>query len=132
MFVWVHVDETWFYLMKGEKKVHLQLDGEVPKPSNEWFILKMMFLAAVARPRKLSNGGWFDRKIGIWPTVDVVTAQLTRTSCARGDPVLRPVMVDGERHRKIMMRRTSPPSRCRCLGCQATLSLCSRTVPSCT
>ncbi|CAM9777576.1 unnamed protein product [Discosporangium mesarthrocarpum] len=48
---------------KGWKKVYLQQDEEVPKPplaSNKRFILKMMLLAPVARPRKLSNGVWFD------------------------------------------------------------------------
>ncbi|CAM9457039.1 unnamed protein product [Discosporangium mesarthrocarpum] len=56
--------------MKDGKKIYLQPDEEVPKPpkaSNKRFILKMMFLAAVARPRKLFNGVWFDGKIGIWP-----------------------------------------------------------------
>ncbi|CAN0219361.1 unnamed protein product [Discosporangium mesarthrocarpum] len=46
----------------------------------------MMFLAAVARPRKLSNGLWFDGKIGVWPIVDVVTAQRSTKSRARRDP----------------------------------------------
>ncbi|CAM9342236.1 unnamed protein product [Discosporangium mesarthrocarpum] len=51
MLDWVHVDERWFYLMKDGKKVYLQPDEEVSKPpraSNKWFILKVMFLAAVA------------------------------------------------------------------------------------
>ncbi|CAM9623097.1 unnamed protein product [Discosporangium mesarthrocarpum] len=77
MFDWVHADEKWFYLMRDGKKLHLQPD-EVPKPprvSNKRSILKMMFLAAVTRPGKLSNGVWFDGKISIWPIVDVVTAQ---------------------------------------------------------
>ncbi|CAN0308406.1 unnamed protein product [Discosporangium mesarthrocarpum] len=103
-FDWVHVDEKWFNLMKGGKKVHLQPDEEVPKPPwvlNKGCILKMMFLAAVARPRKLSNEVWFNGKIGIRSViVDVVTAQRASKSRARGDPGLRPVMVDGEKYQK--------------------------------
>ncbi|CAM9383771.1 unnamed protein product [Discosporangium mesarthrocarpum] len=59
MFDWVHVDEKWFYMMKDGEKVYLQSDEEVPKPprvSNKHFIVKMIFHAAVARPRKLFNG----------------------------------------------------------------------------
>ncbi|CAN0336767.1 unnamed protein product, partial [Discosporangium mesarthrocarpum] len=96
-----HVDKKWFYLTKDEKKVYLQPEEEVPKPPRVWnkrFILNMMFFAAVARPRMLSNGIWFDGKIGIWPIVDVVTAQSASKSRARGDLVLRPVMVDGEKY----------------------------------
>ncbi|CAN0355161.1 unnamed protein product [Discosporangium mesarthrocarpum] len=62
-----------------------------------------MFLAADARTRKLSNGVRFDGKIGIWPIVDVDTAQRACRSRARGDPVLRPVTVDGEKCKKIMI-----------------------------
>ncbi|CAM9381288.1 unnamed protein product, partial [Discosporangium mesarthrocarpum] len=91
MFDWVHMDEYWFYLMKDGQKVYLQPDEEVPKApraSIQRFILKMVFLAAVAHPRKLSNEVWSDGKIGIWPIVDVVMAQ---RASKRGDHVLRPV-----------------------------------------
>ncbi|CAN0139200.1 unnamed protein product [Discosporangium mesarthrocarpum] len=111
---WVHVDEKWFYLMKDGKKIYLQPDVEVPKPlraSNKQFILKMMFLAAVARPRKLSNRVWFDWKIGIWPIVDVVTAQRPSKNCARGDPVLRPVTVNGVKFNLTMIDKAIPATK---------------------
>ncbi|CAM9849240.1 unnamed protein product [Discosporangium mesarthrocarpum] len=66
MFDFVHVDKKRFYLKKDEKNVCPQPNEEVLKPpraSNKRFILKMMFLAAVARPRKLFNGVQFDGKI---------------------------------------------------------------------
>ncbi|CAM9988039.1 unnamed protein product [Discosporangium mesarthrocarpum] len=88
------------------KKIYLQPDEEVstpPRASNKRFILEMMFLAAFARPRKLSNGVWFDGKIGIWPIVDVVTPQRASKSGAKRDPALRPVTVDREKYKKIMV-----------------------------
>ncbi|CAM9305290.1 unnamed protein product [Discosporangium mesarthrocarpum] len=88
LFNWVHVDEKWFYLMK-DGKFYLQPDEEVPKParaSNKRSILKMMFLAPVARPRKLTNGVWFDGKVGIWPIVDVVTARQQKPCQGRPCP----------------------------------------------
>ncbi|CAM9660349.1 unnamed protein product [Discosporangium mesarthrocarpum] len=109
MFDWIHVDEKWFYLMKDDENVYLQPD-EVPKPpraSNKWFILKM-FLAAIARHRKLSNRVWFDRKISIWSNVDMVMAQRASKSYAWGDPALRPVMVDGEKYKKTMIDEVIP------------------------
>ncbi|CAN0268846.1 unnamed protein product [Discosporangium mesarthrocarpum] len=102
MFGWVHADEKCFQLMMDRKKVYLQPDGgpHAPRASNKLFILKMMFLAAVARPRELSNGVWFDGKTGIRPIVDVVKAQPASKSRARGDPLPRPVMVDRKSTRR--------------------------------
>ncbi|CAN0063581.1 unnamed protein product, partial [Discosporangium mesarthrocarpum] len=99
-------------------KVCLQPDEEVSKPpntSNKRFILKMMFLAACTRPRKLSNRVWFEGKICIWPMVDVVTAQRASKSRARGDPVLRPVTVDREEYMKIVIDEVTPAIKAKML-----------------
>ncbi|CAM9728247.1 unnamed protein product [Discosporangium mesarthrocarpum] len=56
----------------------------------------------------LSNGVWFEGKIGIWLIVEVVTAQRASKSRARGDSVLRPVTVDGEKYKKIMIDEVIP------------------------
>ncbi|CAM9969136.1 unnamed protein product, partial [Discosporangium mesarthrocarpum] len=70
---------------------------------NKRFITKVMFLAAVARPRMISDGVWFDGKIGIWPIADTVAAmgssknawtQVTRRmvhSCTRGGGVMEAI-----------------------------------------
>ena len=49
----VHVDEKWFYLFKDGQRFYLY-DDEIPpvrKVQSKRFITKVMFLAAVARPR---------------------------------------------------------------------------------
>ncbi|CAM9683337.1 unnamed protein product [Discosporangium mesarthrocarpum] len=101
VFDWVHVDEKGFYLMKdGKKNLPDQPDEEFPKSpraSNKRFILKMIFLAAVACPRKLSSGVRFGGNIGIWlKVVDVVAER------ARGDSVLRPVTLYGEDYDRVI------------------------------
>ncbi|CAM9144222.1 unnamed protein product [Discosporangium mesarthrocarpum] len=91
--------------MKDGKKVYLQPDEEVPKPprvSNKRFILKIMFLAAVARPRKLFNG------IDTWPIFAVFTAQRASRSRAGGDLFLRPVTVEREKNKKILIDKVIP------------------------
>ncbi|CAN0508370.1 unnamed protein product, partial [Discosporangium mesarthrocarpum] len=56
--------------MKDGRGIYLHPEEDAPKPpraQNKQFITKVMFLAAVARPRMISDGVWFDGKIGIWP-----------------------------------------------------------------
>ncbi|CAN0507129.1 unnamed protein product [Discosporangium mesarthrocarpum] len=56
--------------MKDGMGVYLHPQEDAPKPpraQNKRFITKVMFLAAMARPRMISDGVWFDGKIGIWP-----------------------------------------------------------------
>ncbi|CAN0466107.1 unnamed protein product, partial [Discosporangium mesarthrocarpum] len=47
-------------------------------------------------------------KMGLWPIVDMVTAQHASKSRARGDPILRPVTVDGEKYNMIMIDEVIP------------------------
>ncbi|CAN0470929.1 unnamed protein product [Discosporangium mesarthrocarpum] len=67
-----------------------------------------MFLAAVARPRKMSNGVWFDGKIRIWSTVDIKVAQRTSKPRPKGTKVLVPAMVDRERYKNLMIEAVIP------------------------
>ncbi|CAN0382230.1 unnamed protein product [Discosporangium mesarthrocarpum] len=62
----VNVDSKWFYVMKGRTGVYLHPADNKPNPlwvQNKRFISKCMFLAAVARLRKIAGGVWFDGKI---------------------------------------------------------------------
>ncbi|CAM9568948.1 unnamed protein product [Choristocarpus tenellus] len=60
------------------RRVPVTHGGSPPKAS--WAKSKLhnttvLLLAAVSRPRKLSNGVWFDGKIGIWPIVSTNITQ---------------------------------------------------------
>ncbi|CAM9573980.1 unnamed protein product [Discosporangium mesarthrocarpum] len=67
MYNWVHVDEKWFYVLKDGRGIYLRPEDEAPKSpraQNKGFITKVTFLSALARPRMISDGVWFDSKIG--------------------------------------------------------------------
>ncbi|CAM9269976.1 unnamed protein product [Discosporangium mesarthrocarpum] len=103
MYDWVHVNEKWFDVMKDG--VYLRPAENIPKPpraQNKRFINKYLFLAAVARPRKIWNGVWFDGKIGIWPIVDMMLSKDSK-NCKKGNPIMKPATVNGERYKKLMI-----------------------------
>jgi hypothetical protein len=49
----IHLDEKWFYMMPTKQKIYLVEGEEAPrrKTRHKGHIIKVMFLAAVARPR---------------------------------------------------------------------------------
>jgi len=65
----IHVDEKWFYVSRDGEAYIICSDEEPPerKVGHKSHIAKVMFLCAQARPRPLSNGTWWDGKVGIWP-----------------------------------------------------------------
>ena len=70
----IHIDEKWFYLTKDGQRFIIAVDEEEPyrHVQHKPFLTKIMFLCAVARPRyDTRRNAWFDRKIGIWPSVVV-------------------------------------------------------------
>ncbi|KAF2881518.1 hypothetical protein ILUMI_24652 [Ignelater luminosus] len=50
---YVHIDEKWFYLTKEKRSCYVTLDEDLPQRAckNKQLITKVMFMAAVARPR---------------------------------------------------------------------------------
>ena len=86
----IHIDEKWFYLAKNSRRYYLGVQESEP----HWTMrskrncTKVMFLAAVARPRwNTTTNKQFDGKIGIWsftiwklPKETVVIAQLVPLS----------------------------------------------------
>ncbi|CAM9855023.1 unnamed protein product [Discosporangium mesarthrocarpum] len=133
MYDWVHVDEKWFYLMKDGRGIYLHPEEDAPKPpraQNKPLITKVMFLAAVARPRMISDGVWFDGKIGIWPIADTVAAMRSNKNRKKGTMMLKPATINAERYKELMIDKVSPQSRRECLDHQVTRSSCSRMVQS--
>ena len=63
----IHINEKWFYLMKDGQHFIIVADEEEPyrHVQHKSFLMKIMFLCAVARPRYDTNkNAWLDRKIG--------------------------------------------------------------------
>jgi len=72
LFNYVHIDEKWFYLTKEKRSYYVTLDEELPERTckSKRFISKVMFMAAVARPRyDHAKKQYFDGKIGLWPFI---------------------------------------------------------------
>ncbi|CAM9612536.1 unnamed protein product [Discosporangium mesarthrocarpum] len=119
MYHWVHVDEKWFYVMEDGREICLHPEEDAPKPpraQNKRFITKVMFLAAAARPRMISDGVWFDGKIGIWPITDTVAEMCSSKNRKKGTMMLKPVTVNAERCKELMIDKVIPASRRECLG----------------
>ncbi|CAN0371336.1 unnamed protein product, partial [Discosporangium mesarthrocarpum] len=118
---WVHVDEKWFYVMKDGRGIYPHPEEDAPKPpraQNKRFITRVMFLAAVARPRMIPDGVWFDGKIRIWPIADTVAAMRGSKNHKKGTMMLKPAGANMERYKELMIdnvipaieaRRPSPP-----------------------
>ena len=87
MYEEIHVDEKWFFISQETQRVYLTQNeketNKVParKCKSKRYLIKVMFLCAVARPRFNDDGGIiFDGLIGCWPFVQRVRAQRTLTS----------------------------------------------------
>ncbi|CAN0510425.1 unnamed protein product, partial [Discosporangium mesarthrocarpum] len=116
MYDWVHVDEKWFYVMKDGMGVYLHPQEDAPKPpraQNKRFITTVMFLVAVARPRMISDGVWFDGKIGIWPIVDTLAAIRSSKNRKKGTMMLKPATLNAERYKELMVDEVIPAIKAR-------------------
>ncbi|WOH11073.1 hypothetical protein DCAR_0830552 [Daucus carota subsp. sativus] len=83
----IHIDEKWFHLTKKFETYYLVLDEDVPHRTckNKNFVGKVMFLAAIARPRFDSEGNiTFSGKVGIWPFVTKEPAKRRSVKRATG------------------------------------------------
>jgi len=68
----IHIDEKWFKGTKKNKTFYMlpSEDDPIRTVQNKNSIDKVMFLAAIARPRYDEEGNcYFDGKLGIWPFV---------------------------------------------------------------
>lgn len=114
MFDTVHIDEKWFYLVEVGKSYILLPDEEPPHRSvkSKRFITKVMFLAAVARPRwDHTRGTWFDGKLGIWPFVQWVEAARNSRNRPAGTLELKSCNVDREVYREFLVQKVFPSIR---------------------
>jgi len=90
----VHIDEKWFYLMEEKRSYYLMNDEGPPLRAckSKRFITKVMFLAAVARPRyDPHRKQYFDGKIGLWPFVLKEPAKRNSKNRPKGTMITKPV-----------------------------------------
>lgn len=107
----IHVDEKWFYLKEGKLSALVGPEEGMPSRNvqSRRFITKVMFLAAVARPRFDKNGNvLFDGKIGIWAFTEEVAALRSSKNRLRGTLELKPINVDTEVYREKILKDLLP------------------------
>ncbi|KAF0704028.1 hypothetical protein AaE_015142 [Aphanomyces astaci] len=107
----VHVDEKWFYLTKVKRKYYVYDDEEVAARTvkSKSFITKVMFLAAVARPRYDYHAKkMWDGKVGVWPFVQVAPALRSSKNRPKGTPVTVPVTVDSKVYFDAVVNKVVP------------------------
>nr|XP_017221385.1 PREDICTED: uncharacterized protein LOC108198123 [Daucus carota subsp. sativus] len=81
----IHIDEKWFYLTKKKETYYLFTDEEYRTCKSKNFVIKVMFLAAVARPRFDIHGKEiFSGKIRIYPFVTREPARRSSVNRAAG------------------------------------------------
>ncbi|KAJ0035496.1 hypothetical protein Pint_25039 [Pistacia integerrima] len=83
----IHVDEKWFYMTKQSEKCYLLPDEDEPLRTckSKTFITKVMFLAAVTRPRFDESGNeLFSEKIGIFPFINKEPARRSSKNRSAG------------------------------------------------
>ncbi|CAM9980194.1 unnamed protein product [Discosporangium mesarthrocarpum] len=119
-----------FYVMKDGRGISLHPEEDLPKRAQNKRFIKVMFLAAVARPRMISDGVWFDGKIGTWPIADTVAAMLSRKNRKKGTMMLKPATVNAERYKALMIDKAIPAIKARMPRPPGHTSLCSRMVRS--
>ena len=107
----VHVDEKWFYLTEQQMRFYLAPEEPVPlrvsqKKSD---VVKVMFLAAIARPRYNDDGECtFDGKIGMWPFIERKAAQRDSVNRPAGTIETKPIKVTKPVYRRMLIDRVIP------------------------
>lgn len=92
---YIHIDEKWFYMSKATQKFYLHREETDPLRTckSKRFISKVMFMAAVARPRfDTSSNTYFNGKIGIWPFVSYEPAQRNSKNRVAGTVEIKPIL----------------------------------------
>ncbi|XP_057453214.1 uncharacterized protein LOC130745087 [Lotus japonicus] len=90
----VHIDEKWFYMTKKSMNYYLLAAEDDPHRTikNKNYIQKVMFLAAMARPRFNDEGNaTFTGKIGVFPLVEKVPARRSSVNRAAGTLETKPI-----------------------------------------
>jgi hypothetical protein len=103
----VHVDETWIYLKQTSSKIRLLTNSFLPvNPTckHKSHIVKVMFLAALARPQRMPDGNWFDGKICMLPSVAKSPAKRTSKNRPAGTMETIPLSVDAAVYYEMMTK----------------------------
>ena len=111
MYDYVHVDEKWYYMARVKRNMYLLPGESLPERycKSTRFIGKVMFLAAVARPRwDYERNEWFDGKIGTWHFTEEVPAVRCSRNRPAGTMETKPVNVDRSVYKAMLLDKVIP------------------------
>ncbi|KAL7589894.1 hypothetical protein Lser_V15G40182 [Lactuca serriola] len=115
MFNVIHIDEKWFYMSKPSRRYYLVPGEDEPLRTcqSKKFITKVMFLAAVARPRFDASGNEvFSGKIGIYPFTRLEPAKRSSKNRVAGTLETKPILsVTKEVTRSWLIEKVLPDIR---------------------
>ena len=114
MYDFIHLGEKWFYITLVDRRYYLCLDEQLPHRvvQHKSHIQKLMFLAAVARPRfSVNPSEVFDGKIGMWGFFEEVPAKRSSKKRAAGTLELKCVNVNKARYREMLIEKVLPAIR---------------------
>ena len=107
----IHIDEKWFYLTKDGQRFIIVADKEEPyrHVQHKSFLMKIMFLCAVARPRyDTRRNAWFDGKIGIWPIGKWEPAKRSSKKRTKGMPVWKNQCITWDVYHEYLIQKFLP------------------------
>jgi hypothetical protein len=108
----VHIDEKWFYLHKVKRGIILHPDEpkRVQKCQSKRFVPKVMFMAAVARPRyDFDTKTWFDGLIGIFPFTEFKAAKRSSYRRKKGTMEQVPMLsITNVEHEQMLVDKVLP------------------------
>ena len=107
----IHINEKWFYLMKDGQRFIIVADKEDPYRHVQYksFLMKIMFLCVVARPRYDTNkNAWFDGKIGIWPIGKWEPAKWSSKKRAKGALVWKNQCITWDVYHEYLIQKFLP------------------------
>jgi hypothetical protein len=106
----VHVDEKWFFISEEVLGLYIAPGEVVPtrRVQSKEHTIKVMFLAAVARPCYDPEGKCtFDGKFGMFPFVERVVAKRTSKNCKKGTIETKVLPVKNQ-YRDFMITKVLP------------------------
>uniref|UniRef100_H3G778 Uncharacterized protein n=1 Tax=Phytophthora ramorum TaxID=164328 RepID=H3G778_PHYRM len=108
------IDEKWFNMYKASNGYYLASDENLPYRScpNKRYIGKLMFLAAVARPRyDFGQNRYFDGKIGIWPIVEHIVALRSSVNRPAGTSITKSISMTRRVYVDLLKNKVFPAIR---------------------
>ena len=107
----IHIDKKWFYLTKDGQRFIIAADKAEPyrHVQHKSFLMKIMFLCAVARPRyNMNKNAWFDGKIGNWSIRKWEPAKQSLKKCTKGMSVWKNQSITRDVYQEYLIQKLLP------------------------